>query len=57
MLSESVGFSKSGVEIKDKFPVDSLMENLFLSSPLLIDHMTVSSAVNIPAFNWFSSIE
>ena len=57
MLSESVGFSKSGVEIKDKFPVDALMENLFLSSPLLIDHVTVSSAVNVPAFNWFSSIE
>ena len=55
--SESVGFSKSGAEIKDKAPVVSSIANLSLSADSPNDQVTVSSAVKLCTAVVFSTID
>ena len=57
MPSESVGFSKSGAEIKDKAPVVSSIANLSLSADSPNDQVTVSFALKEPTTILFSSTE
>ena len=56
-LSTSLGSSKSVVILNAKSPVDSSKVNLLESAPPIIDHVTVSLAVNCPIDNSFSFID
>ena len=57
LASESVGFSKSGADIKEKEPVVSSIANLSLSADSPNDQVTVSSAVKLCTAVAFSTMD